>query len=110
MSLSSMKKTARILCSLFTVFLFSAGNLHAQEVEKEKIPEEHLSQSLKNLPWGAQIWDVEEAVEQLKSDEKVLWIDTRPQSFFDMGTVSGAILLPYNQSGKQGNDMTAETR
>jgi len=86
-----------------------AHTVNANEADKGAIPGEHLSKSLKKLPWNAPIWDVKEAVTQLKSDEKVLWIDTRPESFFTKGTVNNAILLPYNKTGKKGNDMTEET-
>ena len=85
------------------------NTVNANEVDKGAIPGEHLSKSLKILPWNAAIWDVKEAVTQIKSDEKVLWIDTRPESFFTKGTVKNAILLPYNKTGKKGNDMTEET-
>jgi hypothetical protein len=86
-----------------------ANIVNANEVEKGAIPGEHLSKSLKKLPWNAAIWDVKEAVTQLKSSKKALWIDTRPESFFTKGTVKNAILLPYNKTGKKGNDMTEET-
>jgi hypothetical protein len=104
-----MKRKACLLCTLLAVFLFTAGNASAGEVDKGKISAEHLSKSLKELPWGSPIWDVKEAVAQLNTKDKVLWIDTRPQSFYDKGTVAGAILLPYNKTGKKGNDMTEET-
>jgi len=105
----NLKTSACLLfCFLFSLTIL-AGSLHASEVDKGAIPGEHLSKSLKKLPWGAAIWDVKEAVTQLKSKEKVLWIDTRPESFFTKGTVKNAILLPYNKTGKKGNDMTEET-
>lgn len=106
---NSIKTSSCILFSLLFVLMCMASMGQANEVAKGEIPGEHLSKSLKKLPWGAPIWDVKEAVSQLKSEEKVLWIDTRPESFFTKGTVRDAILLPYNISGKKGNDMTEET-
>lgn len=84
-------------------------SLLAQEVGKGKIPADQLASSYKQLPWGSPVWDVEEAITQLKSDEKVLWIDTRPESFFKKGTVRGAVLLPYNKQDGGGNELTPDT-
>lgn len=81
----------------------------AEEVGKGKIPADQLASSYKQLPWGSPIWDVKEAVTQLKSDEKVLWIDTRPESFFKKGTVHGAVLLPYNKKEAGDNELTQES-
>ena len=78
----------------------------ANEVEKGKIPAEHLTKSAKQLPWGAAIWDNEEAIHALKKEKGVIWIDTRPSSFFSKGTVRGARLMPYNKTGGQGNELT----
>ena len=77
-----------------------AGLSFAGEVEKGKIPADHLDKSLKVLPSGILIWDVEEAVAFLKDKEaKVLWVDTRPSSFFKQGTVRDAVLLVFDKSG-----------
>jgi hypothetical protein len=92
---------------LLTGIIFTGAQ--AEEVEKGKIPAEQLASTFKKLPWGVAIWDVDEAVTQLKSGNKTLWIDTRPESFFKKGTVQGAILLEYNKQGKEGNAMTQET-
>ena len=99
---------------LITIFLVSfmaltAQSGLAQEVGKAKIPADQLEASYKQLPWGSPVWDVPEAIAQLKSDEKVLWIDTRPESFFKKGTVRGAVLLPYNKQDAGGNDLTPDT-
>ena len=103
-----MKRILTLLFSSIVVMFFLASS-HAQEVEKGKIPEAQLVSSYKKLDWGAVIWDEAEAVAQLKSGEPTLWIDTRPESFFTKGTVRGAILMPYNKQGEDGNDMTADT-
>ncbi|MBC8317371.1 MAG: rhodanese-like domain-containing protein [Desulfobulbaceae bacterium] len=105
----NIKLSGYFLFTLLFTLTCMAGSVYANEVEKGQIPGEHLSKSLKKLPWGAPIWDAQEAINQLNSDEKVLWIDTRPESFFTTGTVRNAILLPFNKTGKQGNDMTEET-
>ena len=74
--------------------------------KRAKFLADHLTKSAKQLPWGAAIWDNEEAVQALKKATGVLWIDTRPSSFFSKGTVRGARLMPYNKSGGQGNELT----
>lgn len=94
---------------LTILIAFSAQISLAQEVGKGKIPVDQLETSYKQLPWGSPVWDVDEAIAQLKSSEKVLWIDTRPESFFKKGTVRGAVLLPYNKQDAGGNTLTPET-
>ncbi len=98
-----------IACTISLISVFLITTVQAQEVSKGKIPEDQLATSYKKLDWGVAIWDVEEAVTTLKSKDKVLWVDTRPESFFKKGTVKGAVLLPYNKTGADGNVMTAET-
>lgn len=88
--------------ALMTVLCLSlmASLSFAGEVDKGKIPADHLVKSLKTLPSGDAIWDVEEAVAGLKDKEaKILWVDTRPSSFFKQGTVRDAVLLVYDKSG-----------
>lgn len=94
---------------LLTAFFLGSGFVSASEVDKGKIPDAHTDSSLKKLPWGVPIYDVAEAVAKLKSNEKVLWIDTRPASFFNKGTVRDALNIPYNKTGAGGNDLTPET-
>lgn len=81
----------------------------SMEVEKGKIAADQLLPSFKKLAWGCPIWDEPEAIAALQQDEKVLWVDTRPESFFKAGTVRNAVLLPYNKQGQEGNTLTAET-
>ncbi len=83
-----------VICSLAASFLFNSA--YAEEVGRGKIPVNQLESSYKKLDWGVAVWDVDEAISQLKSKEKVLWIDTRPASFLKKGTVRGAIQLLYN--------------
>ncbi len=102
------KKTFLVCLAGLLVFAFMANPLTAKEVNKGAIPADHVTKSCKALPWGVKVWDLEDAVSHLKAKDKILWIDTRPESFFKKGTVRGAILLPYNKTGAAGNDMTEE--
>jgi len=81
----------------------------AQEVDKGKIPEDQLAKSYKKLACGANIWDVDEAVTKLQEGENILWVDTRPESFFKKGTVQDAVLLIYNKKGMPENTLTQES-
>lgn len=94
---------------LTTIFSFLTHFAIAEEVGKGKIPADQLAASYKQLPWGSPVWDVKEAIDQLKNDEKVLWIDTRPESFYKKGTVQGAILLPYNKKEAGDNALTEDS-
>ncbi len=70
------------------------------EVAKGKIPANHLDESLKELPSGIPIWDLEEVMPALKNAEaKILWVDTRPNSFFKQGTIKKAVLLVCDLMG-----------
>ncbi|MGD9947460.1 MAG: rhodanese-like domain-containing protein [Desulfobulbus sp.] len=110
-----MRKQNR--CSVLTlavglalcVGFMSLQSATAQEVEKGKIPKDQLAASYKSLPWGVAIWDVPEAVEQLAHGSTVLWVDTRPESFFKQGTVKDAVLLIYDKKGAASNTLTAES-
>ena len=94
---------------IFGLLAASPALLKANEVDKGKIPTDQLVESYKKLSWGAPVWDVNEAVQQLKDKGNTLWIDTRPASFFNKGTVRNAILLPYNKVGKTDNELTEES-
>ncbi|MCP4337969.1 MAG: hypothetical protein GY799_03595 [Desulfobulbaceae bacterium] len=96
-----------VICSLAASFLFNSA--YAEEVGRGKIPVNQLESSYKKLDWGVAVWDVDEAISQLKSKEKVLWIDTRPASFLKKGTVRGAIQLLYNNQDAGDNGMTEES-
>jgi len=94
----------------FVFFCFAlATPLMATEVDKGKIPADQLAQSYKTLDWGTAIWDTDEAVTHLKKSKNVLWVDTRPESFFKKGTVSNAVLLIYNKKGMNENTLTPES-
>lgn len=100
----------RIIVLIIGLFVISQQHhVLAQEVEKGAIPENQLATSYKTLDWGVAIWDVDEAVSQLKSKEPTLWVDTRPESFFNKGTVRDAVLLSYDKKGNEDNGMTSDT-
>ena len=68
------------------------------EVDKGKIPAEHLKAELRELPGGIRIWGVDDALPPLKSgDAKVVWVDTRPNSFYGEGSLKGALNLVYHK-------------
>jgi hypothetical protein len=71
------------------------------EVAKESIPPKYVNKSVKSLPSGITIWDAQEALDALKGGAKILWVDTRPGSFFSSGTVIGAVNLVYDQNDKK---------
>lgn len=108
-----MTRAQRMASMIITLGLFVGGMglapASANEVDKGKIPADQLALSYKILPWGAPIWDVPEAVSHLAPGGKVLWVDTRPESFFAQGTVKGAVLLVYDKKGAAGNTLTAES-
>ena len=81
----------------------------AIEVDKGGIPADHLARSYKKLDWGSPVWDVPEALACLNAKEKVLWVDTRPESFCAKGTVLNAVVIPYNKSGAEGDDLTKDS-
>jgi len=105
----SLKRIVVGLIAGCLLLSLQAGPGLAQEVDKGKIPADQLAASFKQLAWGSPVWDVDEAVAQLKSDAKVLWVDTRPESFYKTGSVQGAILLPYDKQGVAGNVLSQET-
>ena len=99
------------VCLIAFVFFFLCltAPLMAAEVDKGKIPADQLAKSYKTLAWGSPIWDVEEAVSKLKKGKNILWVDTRPESFFKKGTVHDAVLLIYNKKGKPENTLSKES-
>jgi rhodanese-related sulfurtransferase len=90
-------------------FLVLASVTGALEVAKGGIPAEHLAKSFKTLPWGVTVWDTEEAIACLNNQDRVLWIDTRPESFYKQGSVRNAVVLRYDKSGSAENVLTRET-
>lgn len=108
-----MTRAQRMASMIITLGLFAGGMAldvaSANEVDKGKIPADQLALSYKALPWGAAIWDVPEAVSHLAPGGKVLWVDTRPESFFTQGTVKGAVLLVYDKKGTASNTLSADS-
>jgi rhodanese-related sulfurtransferase len=80
----------------------------AEEVDKGKIPAEHLAQSCKVLPWGSPVWDAQEAMNCINNKEKAVWIDTRPDSFFKQGSVRNAVVLLFDKSATPGNALNKD--
>lgn len=84
-----------LIASQITVF----SQEKLQEVNKNEIPPQYLEKTLKVLPPGIKIWDESEALSMLDNpDAKVLWVDTRPRSMYDGGTVKDGVLLAYNKN------------
>ena len=107
MLVSKLRQTLTIFACA-TILLAFAGSSFGQEVGKGKIPENQLASSFKTLPWGVDIWDTAEIVSVIKAKEKVLFVDTRPASFFSKGAIRGSVNLDYNIKGKDGT-LTEET-
>jgi hypothetical protein len=102
------KRILQVIAMVISLGILVGGAI-AEEVDKGKIPADQLDKSFKQLAWGAPIWDVDEAVTALKGGEAVLWVDTRPESFFKKGTVRDAVLLIYNKKGMEENTLTSES-
>jgi rhodanese-related sulfurtransferase len=97
--------TTVVACALMLGIFSAAG---AEEVDKGKIPAEHLAQSCKILPWGSPVWDTQEAMACINNKDKAVWVDTRPESFFKQGSVQNAVLLDFDKSSIAGNGLTKE--
>lgn len=107
-----MKKHFRQIAALTLVLLFGlvsfAGSLAAQEVDKGKIPDEQLAKTYKKLPWGVAIWDNAEAIASISAKESALWVDTRPATFFEKGTIRDSVNLIYHMKGAAENTLSNE--
>jgi hypothetical protein len=66
-----------------------------QDTDSRAIPLEHLNKSCKRLPWGVEVWDIEEAVLRVTNGAAVLWVDTRPDTAFRQGSLRDAVPLPF---------------
>ena len=97
--------TASIAFAFLLGWCLPAG---AEEVDKGKIPAEHLAQTCKILPWGSPVWDTQEAMACMNNKEKIIWIDTRPDSFFKQGSVRNAVVLLFDKSSAKDNGLTLE--
>ncbi|MDD4737062.1 MAG: rhodanese-like domain-containing protein [Kiritimatiellae bacterium] len=88
-----------IYCLLAAVVMPVYVARATEEVDKDKIPPERLAADYKQLPWGVAVWDNAEAIPLLREkSEDVLWVDTRPSSFYKQGTVRGAVELVYDKA------------
>jgi hypothetical protein len=95
-----------LVISMFVLFLMGSFSLSFAEgdglveVAKGKIPAQFLEKSIKKLPSGVVIWDVEEVISVLKDKKtNILWVDTRPASFLKIGTIKNAIQLYCDMKG-----------
>lgn len=93
---------------LLALTMLLSSPVIAQEVDKGKIQVDQLSTSYKTLAWGVPIWDVADAMPHLKSGKNILWVDTRPESFFKKGTVRDAVLLIYNKKDMGENTLSPD--
>lgn len=90
------------LVLILSVFasLYSEECAECVEVAKGKIPEKFLDLKLKDLPSGISIWDVPEALKALtEKTPNVLWVETRPSIFYNMGTIKNSVLLICDLKG-----------
>lgn len=100
-----IKKSLIIIGLTIAFSLFPHSSLFSEckeciEVAKGNIPAKFLDPSLKELPSGIAIWDIEEAIQALKDEKgKYLWVDTRPVSFVNAGTVKNATHLVCDLKG-----------
>ncbi len=95
-----MFKTTALLLSMACAVTLYAGNCaECVEVAKGGIPAKYLSSTTKTLPSGIAIYDVPEAMANLENPS-ILWIDTRPTSFYKVGTLKNSIHLVYDQNEK----------
>jgi hypothetical protein len=84
------------------------GACSAGEVDAGEVPAEHLSSACRTLPWGVEVWNLEDAVGNMINGAAVLWIDTRPANLTNEGSLRGAVWLPFNKSGAEGNELNRE--
>lgn len=104
------KMIGKLAVGLVSLCLVCGASLAgAQEVGKGKIPESQLEKSYRQLDWGVAIWDVDDVVKAKKDGASILWVDTRPASFFSKGTVRDAVSLIYNMKGKEENTLSADS-
>ncbi len=90
-----------LLISSIFVSVHSSECIECVEVDKGKIPEKFLNEKLKDLPSGIAIWDVQESIKALtEKAPNILWVETRPSIFFNMGTIKNSALLVCDLKGK----------
>jgi hypothetical protein len=69
------------------------------EVEKGKIPEKYIKAPAgSKLPNGVVIWDVPQAMPEIKKRANHLWVDTRPYSLYRDGSIKDAVCLVYHKN------------
>lgn len=102
LSFSFVRTSITILVLVLFASVTAGECKECVEVGKGKIPAKFLDKSLKELPSGITIWDVAEAMHELQNSEsKVLWVDTRPNTFYSQGTIKKSVLLIYDLKGNK---------
>ena len=100
-----MRKGMMALCMGCALILSSGQLALADEVDKGGIPVAELEGSFKKLAWGSSVWDNDEMLQAYNDDAKILVVDTRPDSFFQKGTLKNAILLAFDKTGSAENGL-----
>lgn len=101
-----MKKGLMALCMGCALALSTGQAVLANEVDKGGIPAAELEGSFKKLAWGSPVWDNDEMIQAYNDDAKILVVDTRPDSFFQKGTLRNAVLLAFDKSDAADNSMS----
>ena len=98
-----------IIVACYTVTLYAECK-ECGEVKKGAIPVKYLDKTLKALPSGIVIIDAPEAVNLLNdSTVCILWVDTRPHTFFLTGAIKNSVHMFYDQDGAAIPDAEKET-
>lgn len=100
-----MKKKLMALCLGLAMVLSTGHMVQASEVDKGGIPAAELESSFKTAPWGSPVWDNAEMIQAFTDGTKMLLIDTRPESFYQKGTLKGAIMLAFDKSTSTDNGL-----
>jgi hypothetical protein len=90
------------------LFLAPVGSCAAGEVALGEVPAEHRSGTCRVLPWGVEVWSLEEAVSHMINEAAVLWVDTRPANLNMEGSLRRAVCMPFERSGAEGNGLSRE--
>lgn len=101
-----VRKGLMALCMAGTLILSSGQLAMANEVDKGGIPAAELEASFKKLPWGAPVWDNDEMLKAYNEGLKMVLIDTRPESFYQKGTLANALMFSFDKSTSADNTLT----
>ncbi len=94
-----MFRFSRSVPIMFITVLFVFPLFAMEEVDKDKIPEKYLKAPAgSKLPNGVTIWDVPQAMPEIKKRANHLWVDTRPYSLYRDGSIKDAVCLVYHKN------------